>query len=475
MRPFLLLFSFASSLAPVTLAQASGGPVLALPHGFSIDPSTPLPGTSTKSVVFADVGIDAVLPPALPPGVPDFAAFLAGVPVDVDALSLGWDWVVANSVGEAVVPPGHWGAITFSVTRGTTGLPGSLIAAATAEPDGAAADVFAYVLPGSSLPPPFVGIPFRAQDSRETSTFVGGVPGSLDAHDLYIALLYQENPQLAALLPPPTIFFSVTAASVPSIPLAWTAVPALRSGATVFASTWQPATSTWSAPGVAFAPSFFGLLPSEDLDALALDLLRGTALFSTDRTLPPPAGPRDPILFTVLGSSTHWIYRLPGTGTPISAEVALGLGVDDIDGICSLDPGSPAQPSQIRLPFMMGTIAPALPTGLPTQLQASVWRRFDPTLNQEFAETWMTGWPPPGTAQPSLAIVGASVAGSLGPYSVVGVFVRPQPANPFAGHPEQFRIHIPPAVSLSGLELHFLWAAMSPSTFDLSHPVGLLL
>ncbi len=475
MHSRLLTVIFFTALAPTALAQASGGPVLALPHGFSIDPATSLPGATAGSVEFSDVGIDAMLPPTLPPGVPDFGAFLAGVPVDVDALSLGWDWVVSNSIGEAVIPPDQWGAITFTVTRTTAGASGSLIAAAVAEADGAAADVFAYVIPGSNLPASFVGIPFRAQDWREIAPFAGGPAPNLDAHDLYIALLYQENPGLAALLPPPTIFFSVTAASAPAIPLAWTAVPALRSGATVFSSTWIPSTSTWSPPAVAFTPSFFGILPSEDLDALALDLVRGMALFSTNRALPPPTGPRDPILFTLLGSGIHWIYRLPGIGTPISAEVGLGLGVDDIDGICSLDPGSAAQPSQIRLPFQVGTIAQALPTGLPTQLQASAWRRFDPILNQEFAETWMTGWPPPGTPQPSLAIVGASVGGPLGPYTVLGIFVRPQPGNNFQGHPEKFRIAIPPALSLSGLPLHFLWGALSPATFDLSHPVGILL
>lgn len=475
MRTFLLASPIAALLAPLAVAQASGGPALALPHAFSVDPTTLLPGVTSGTVVFADVGIDAVLPPALPPGVPDFAAFLASVPVDVDALSLGWDWVVANSIGEAVIAPDQWAAITFSVTRGTLGLPGSLIATASGEPDGAAADVFGYVIPGSSLPPPFVGIPFRAQDSSETTTFLGGIPGNLDAHDLYIALLYQENPQLAALLPPPTIYFSVTAGSAPTIPMAWTAVPALRSGATVFSTTWLPTTSTWSPPAVAFAPSFFGILPEEDLDALALDLVRGMALFSTAAALPPPTGPRDPILFTLFGTGIHWIYRLPGTGTPISTEVGLGLGVDDIDGICSLDPGSAAQPSQVRLPFQLATIAPALPTGLPTQLQASAWRRFDPMLNQELAETWMTGWPPPGTPQPSLAIVAASLSGALGPYTITGVFVRPQPGNPFAGHPEHFRIHIPPALSLSGLDLHFVWGALAPTSFDLSHPIGLLL
>lgn len=469
--------SFLLFLLPAVLpAQASGGAVFALPHGFSVDPATLIPGLTSGSVAFSDAGIDGVLPPppALPPGMPDFATVLGGAPVDVDALSLGYDWVLSNAIGEAVVPPGQWGAITFTVKRTTAGLPGSLIAIAAAEVDGAAADVFAYVLPGSSLPPAFVGVPFRAQDSTETSTFVGGVPGNLDAHDLYLALLYYENPQLAALLPPPTVYFSVTSATAPLLPPAWPIPPASRNGATVFATTWLPATSSWSLPAVAITPATLGILPSEDLDALALDLTHGLALFSTDIASPPPAGPRNPILFSLLGSGVHWPYRLPGGG-PISVEVGLSLAIDDIDGICALDPGSTAAPSQIRLPFQLSTIQPPLPTGLPTQLQAIAWRRRDPITANEFAETWMTGWPPPGTPQPSLAVVGATTGPPLGPYTVLTFFVRPQPGNPFRGHPEHHRIPIPASVSLSGLPLYFLWGALSPTSFDVSHPVGILL
>jgi hypothetical protein len=174
----------------------------------------------------------------------------------------------------------------------------------------------------------------------------------------------------------------------------------------------------------------------------------------------------------VLGSFTNYVYRLPN-GIPISVEIGLGLGPDDVDGVCSLDPGSPAAPSQIRLPFQLGTPFPPLPSGLPTALQASAFRYLDQAQNQEFAETWMTGWPPPGTPQPSLAIVGASLAGSFGPYTVMTFFVRPA-GSPFAGHPEHFRIAIPPSVSLTGQPLYFLWGALG-TAFDVSHPVQLLL
>ncbi|MEO6597885.1 MAG: hypothetical protein ABIP94_24345 [Planctomycetota bacterium] len=456
------------------IAQASAGPVLALPHGFSVDAGTALSG-GTGKIQFSDIGIDGVLPPSpASPGMPDFATFLGGASVDVDALSLGLDWVLADAAGVAVVPPGQWGAITFSVRRTTLGALGSLIASEVARPDGAAGDIFAYVLPGSSLPPAFVGIPFRAQDSTETSIFVGGVKGNIDAHDVYISLLYLENPQLAVLPPPPTIYFSVTTATAPMIPMVWTSVPSLRSGATVFSTSWSPGTLAWSTPSVALTPASLGILSSEDLDALALDLLRGRVLFSTDPASPPPSGPRNAILYSTLGSGANSVYRLPG-GTPISIAIGLGLGPDDVDGICSLDPGSAALPSQIRLPFMMGTIEQPLPLGLPTDLQAVAWRRLDAPTNTEYAVSWMTGWPAPGTPQTSLAIAAGALGSTTGPYVILDVFTRPQPGNQFDGHPEKTRIAIPPSFSLIGQPLYFLWGALSPTSFSVSHPVGVLL
>lgn len=197
-------------------------------------------------------------------------------------------------------------------------------------------------------------------------------------------------------------------------------------------------------------------------------------MFSTDLLLPPPfGGPRDPLLWTVLGSGTNAIYRLPG-GTPLSTELGLGLGPDDIDGICSLDPGSALQPNPINLPLMLGSPEQPLPFAVPNELQASAYRTFDPISGQEFANTWMTGWPPPGNQQLSLAISAAALS-PVGPYVVLNVFTRPLPTNPYEGHPEHTFLQIPPSVSLSGQPLFFLWGALSPNAFDMSLPLRLIL
>lgn len=463
-------------MLPASLAAQSGGPLVALPHAFSVDPLTVLPGLTTAKVLFSNSGFDSYLPPAPTPGfvTPDFASFLGGAIVDVDGLSIGYDWVVSSTLGVAGVGPARWAAVTASVTPATVGAPGSLIASEATAAGGASSDTFAYVIPGSALPAAIVGVPFRAQDAKELIPAFGSIPSNVDAHDIYIALLYLENPQIAAMLPPPTVFFTVTDATKGSIPAAWTTVPAWRSGATVFSTTWLPGALAWTLPTVAYTPMDFGVTPAEDIDAIAIDLASGYALFSTSILLPPPTGPRDPLLFQVLGSGTNSIYRLPG-GTPISSELGLGLGSDDIDGICALDPGSAASPSPINLPLMVGSPQQQLPLGTPNELSASAWRVFDNVNNQEVATTWMTGWPPPGSPQVSLAISAASLGSALGPYVILDVFTRPNPSNNFEGHPEKTELVIPPSISLSGHELYFVWGALSPNSFDTSLPVSLIL
>lgn len=223
-------------LPATLLAQAPGGPLVGLPHGYSVDPGTLLPGGSPGKVEFSNAGIDSLQPGAPIPSaaIPDFSTYLGGAPVDANGISLGWDWIVANAIGEAVVPASQWAAVTGSVTSGTVGLPGSLIAAERGGPGGVLADIIGYIIPGSSLAPAIVGVPFRAQDSTELNPIFASTYGNIDAHDVYMSLIYLENPQLAPLLPPATVYFTVSAATAAAIPAAWITSPAQRSGATVF-------------------------------------------------------------------------------------------------------------------------------------------------------------------------------------------------------------------------------------------------
>ncbi|MCB9876865.1 MAG: hypothetical protein H6835_04600 [Planctomycetes bacterium] len=460
-----------SPLFAVGLVAQSKGPLLGLPHGFSIDLTTSLPATSAGRLRLTDAGIDGVLPPSRTPSptIPDFSTFLGGAAVDVDAFSLGWDWIDSTPLGEAVVPPGQWAALTYTVSRATVGVPGKAIYDEALGGD-AAADVFAYVIPGSALWATVIGVPFRSVDATEMAAFGGG-PGNVDAHDVYAALIYQENPDIAALLPAPTVYFSVTDASKAAIPAAWTTSPAAVSGATVFATTWIPGSLSWTTPVVALTAVDLGIDPAEDLDALALDVAHGVLLFSTDLLLPPPGGvARNQLLFSVVFSGIHVPYRLP-TGPELSDELGLGLGPDDIDGICALDPGGPGAPSPVLLDRMIGAVPQALPTSFPTLLQASAFRHQDPVTGNLLASTWMTGWPPPGTPQTSLAISGVAFGGPFSSYLILDVFVRPDPSNPWQGHPQHTDLVVPPTLSLSGAQMAYLWGALSLSSFDVSLPV----
>jgi len=274
------------------------------------------------------------------------------------------------------------------------------------------------------------------------------------------------------------VFFSVTDATKGAIPPAW-AAPALRSGATVFATTWLPGTSSWGPPSVFLTPAAMGLFASEDLDGLALDLLHGRVLLSTDLALPPPlpTPPRNPLLYSGLYSGSNTTYKLPG-GSPVSTALGLGGGADDTDGICMLDPGTAVNPSQQRIDRMVGTPGNAVVPSAPTTLQACVSRRFVQATNQEFFRTFMTGFPQ-GAPSPGFALVGITIGPpAVGPWITSGFFLRPNPASPFfvfQGHPELHDFLIPSNFTLSGVPLSFVWGAFSGLNFSLSYPATITL
>ena len=404
----------------------------------------------------------------------DFSLSIHGV-----GLSIGLDWVVTDgtNTGTATVPPGSWAAVTYSVTRATAGVPGTIVASEASKAEGAAGDVFAYVLPGSTLPPPIVGIPLRGQDSTEISVFLPG-QGNLDAHDLYIGLIYRDNPQLAAMLPPPTCFFSVSDATKAAIPAGWLTTPADRSGATIFSTTWIPgplgSAGAWGPVTVAYRAIDFGIGSGEDIDGIAIDLVRGEVLFSTDLALGPP---RNPLLWSRLGTGLHSIYVLPAwvpNPGPVVTAMGISGGPDDLDGVCALDPGTLGNPHPADLDRMIGTWSQPVAPTLPTDLQSIVVRRFDPASTTEFVTSFMTGWPPPAPQVPGFALCAVTIAPpQLGPYVTLGLSFRPDPASQyfvFEGHPERCEWPIPPAFSLSGVPLSVLWLAGSNGGLSLSHP-----
>jgi hypothetical protein len=458
-------------------AQKSDGPTMAVAHAMMFDTLTAVgaPGV----IHWKGAGFDSVAPgvwaPAPLPGVPDFATLFGGLAVDVDGLSSGYDWVLSLSDGTASTQAGDWGAISFSVTRGTLGAANTRIAAEVASADGAAADLFAYVIPGSALPPDLVGVTFRAQDSTEVNAFVPGQKGNITAHDIFLSLLFRENPQLVPTLPLKSVFFTVTTAAAQSPLLAAWWNGTLPSGATILRTDWNG--SNWTTPVPFLLPADLGLTSAEDVDALAVDVMRGRVLFSTTRQ--PGLPQHDPLLFARVGTQGNAIYHLPPSplwpnGQPVSDAIGLagGGGPDDVDGICSLDPSGGGGPTGLPLGMYLGTHQPPL-LPVPNQLSSSVFRRFDAASGNEGFVTFMTGWPPPGTPSPGFAVVAFRVPSAASPYETGAFFLRPV-GSPFDGHPERFDLLFPPYFSMLGIDVEFIWGAAS-ADIDVTEPVRITL
>ncbi len=461
----------------------SEGPFVALPAAMSVDSATVLPFSNSAAILF-NHGTLTSAPPSLwtpkpgYPTLPDFGAlpFMALVGLDVDALSIGMDKVDATSTG--VMAAFGVGGFVYSVTRSTVGLPNSLIANEVAEPGGAAGDIFSYMLPGSFGPTSFNDRPMRSQDASEIAVYAGGAPGNVDAHDLLLGLFFHDSPHMSAFvpgIPNISVYFSVSTASVPAIPaLWWNGGPA--SGATILRTTWNQATASWSRPQPAYQPVDFGLQPQEDIDALALDLSRNYALFSTTQLGAPVV--RNPLLFVNLSTpGAHHVYRR-ADGTPASTRLGLaGNGVDDIDSLSAIEP---VATNPLPINHLVGTMFPRLLSGLPNRLSNTVTLRLNAAGTNEEAVSRMIGSVVPGPVGSGFAAVTLALGSAAGPYFTMGTNFRPDISSPFfafEGHPEEYVITIPRTPSFFGAQIYFTWGAfdIGANAFDLTPPVGITL
>ncbi len=462
--------------AQVALEPQSQGPFLAAPHGFSLAPGAvgftgPIDATEILDKrIGLFTGTTPTVAPAPLPGRPDFRtdAILQGISPrpDIDALSMGLDWVLATDDGVVEVPPGNWGAITFSVTRGTLGRSGGVIAGERGRSGGAAGDLFSYILNGGALPGEFTDVVQRAHDSSEFALAPGSVH-DIDAHDLLYGLLFTSNPSLAASLPPPLnvprVFFSVSTATLGDVPAAWWG-GTVPSGATVFWTEWTGA--AWATPSVFLTPANLGLSDAEEVDAIAIDLGSslaagggsGELLFST-------ASPgRDPILFgkgfTFPGLPMPPVllirdYR-EADGRKVSDRIGL-VSVDDVDAICSVDPG---RRQVMRL--LMGTPeATRTPPNFQTRIAASVFREAGPSPSSgaRLIST-MAGWPSSGRG-PGFAGCDLAVLAPVG-WFPVSPTSNPQrdPTDPRGGGPEHLVVPIPNQPLPFPAPVWFWWGAV---------------
>lgn len=482
-RTPLLAAVLLASLAARAQAQCptSHGPFIGTPLGVSLaaDPLVPF---AAGAVYFKRQGFSQAAP-----GVwsddgqrPDFDIARAltsrvSCPAtrmpDIDAMSIGLDWILADdATGRVPVLIDRWGALTFSVTRGTTGASRSTIAGEATRADGAAADVFSYVLPGSALPPELVDRTDRAHDSREIDL---GDPAAArrDVDGLDHMMSMYDSPELLSLLPPdPTFYFSVSFATIPDVPAAWwldlngSATP--RSAASILCTTWSRRLRAWSCPRVFKTFRDLGLDQLEDVDALAIDIPNQRILFSTrTRT-------RNPLLFVFCGARANPGGDTPYSGpdgVPISQKIGLIEG-DDIDAVCAMDPSIRSQGGGFSpFFFYQGTPRPKIFPPSPQRLSASSFRGT--AAGVPALRSHLIGYPPSGQQD---GVAGLFWGLPNVPWPLAGIaLVQRDPNSPFCGDPVSASLAIPPALSLVDARIDLRWYVLdaAQATFGEAHPL----
>lgn len=465
------------TIAPVAQGQTviaphSNGPLVGVSSMFSLASETSGiasgDGASTglfKSIGFADtapVALDAATSIA----VPDFSAkalFRAPCSIpsaalpDVDAHSLGLDWITVERGGLVRVPAGNWSGLAFSVTRSSRGT-GGQIAGEVARTDAnakAGADVFSFIYRGSALPPPVVDVTQRSNDANEIR-----VPGSLeiDAIDLY-APLYRLAAELALKIPVARYYFSVSKESLGLVPPAWwNGKP--KSGATIFESKWDSTTKKWSCPKGVFAPKDLGLTDDEDVDAFSYDSVQGKIVLST-RT-----AARNPLLYVDASGPQAAVIAVPvvyATTPPVPVTDSIGMDsvLDDIDSICSYDPGAAGG---VRLEFVLGRLVGASPP-VPLALEVQTYLDVDArNPAQRALRFFAVGGHPGGFGL--LFLAPPNSAQFFSPLAPLGI-----PNNaPFFGAPIGAPIRVPP--NLGNLQFDSAWLTIGPvgpGQFKISH------
>jgi hypothetical protein len=373
----------ALALTPSLLGQIppSEGPLVGSPLTVLVDPGTEDSSGPMATDAFhrKRAGFGTWHAEASPPGPFDpvfsttemFGDGVAAPAFRINAYSIGLDEVLATTPvgGKSFVdvPVNAWGAVSFSVSKGTTGVPGSRLAGETLKPDGVGADIFTWMLPGSTLPPAVAACfsPADAQrgsDSEEIDLYPGTSQGEIVAFDIYTPM-YEVGPPIRAMLPDaPKVFFSVhhddvfpTVGTSP-VPSSWFGASS-PSSASILVTQWDPVLLSWSTPSVFIEYTLLDLDVDDDVDALAVDLARCKALFSIAHrggssvakqlqiaawTCPPSGGYSSARggSYSGGGVSTGEYRADNGDGTSTSAAERAGVASGgEIDGVCTIDPG----------------------------------------------------------------------------------------------------------------------------------------
>lgn len=397
--------------------------------------------------------------------------------IDVDAYSTGRDDLLINDQGELDVPPLNWSVWSFSLRVGSIGKPGTAIET-EANTGSVGASLFSYILPGSNLPSQVVDHTERSHSRRDLG--VGNGPGTeLDGLDFPMILGRDQGlnvvgpgvavePGFTSLIPiPEAIYFSVTDASKNNVPASWWTtlggVSTPPSGASILCCLRTAFGSPWSAPRVYMPFYELGLTINEDLDALAIDVVRENVLYSVEGTA------RDQFLFYYFGTTDGAAppaTPVTSNGQPVSDKVGKAV-IDDVDAVCTLDPliGSVGTPPPGGDDFgsSCGAPQPGL-LGVP-EISGSAYRRFENgTIH---VDTFMVGWPPVAGPAPGFAAAFLTIGNSLTLLPIGGIQVR-DPSNPIEGDPRTETFVLPATMALTNFDCTCRWVALDFVTGELA-------
>lgn len=267
--------------------------------------------------------------------------------VDVDAMSTGSDIIPSpDSAGVPnLVTNGRWFGIIASVRDDSAGQPNSLIELAGQGGRSNGSDLFShYYQESSGLDPFLTGGTFVAQ-TQELMGFGGSSLEDVDALDFGLGvrsfgglsagsdpLFFERNSFYFSVTPQSAADLNVATASQFAVDQFQILVPA--HAADIYHMEWIGA--SWVGPTRYLDWMTLGLLTSDDIDALAVDPVRDTTVFSTQ-----VLAQRSQILIhDYVWGSQPLSSRHPTTGNVSLATEKLGGADDttDIDAVCILDP-----------------------------------------------------------------------------------------------------------------------------------------
>lgn len=508
MQPALRCIAVLFVATAVIPAQTAEGPYMGFPLQFLVGPNTYAAGGTTPvarlQMQAKDAGFTAFTsattarptdPRFLVSAPPGVVSMFGAVPTGfgLGAISTGFHYVFYNGATGMLDMEGRWGALLFSVTRNSTGAPGSLVRGEVTRPggDGAAADLFSMVLPNSTLPTPMscwpIGTPQLATDSGQMGFAVGpsGQKPELRDFDPYMSM-YDDGEPVRSMLPnDPWVFFSLTAESlllpaVQSHTLSWFGGnPAVQSGATILRTQWISAASPphWTTPEVHLTNLQLGLTdPTDDIDALAVDEARNVLLLSLRKTVVRPTTEHQLMVATWTGSpfgflatpATAYMYS-SAAGPQRVADAAGIVDGDDIDGTCIEDPTNGA-----ALPLSHGYLVycgvPFAP-GIPASLSVAVTRGIPATPSVSSYYTSVSGLDSVGfTDAANFVMLVVSFPGPTGnPYGgpATTLFFRP-PLNTLGYETYRYDVPVLGQGLPWGAQLDFQWAALGATSIVVS-------